>query len=393
MYLCTSLINAPVLKLLVMCPRFPYPLEKGDKLRIFHQLRYLGKKHQVLLISISDKEVSQKHLDIVKSHVHSVKVYKLSKVRRIFSLAKSVFSKLPFQVSYYYDKAIAKKIRQAAEEFEPDHIYCQMTRMSEYAKNLPYPKTLDYMDAFGVGMERRAEVVNGIYSLLYKKEALRMKTYESEIYGSFDNHTIISEQDANHIAKNSIDVIPNGIDTEYFAPIEALKKYDIGFIGNMGYAPNIDAAEYLINSILPYLDPKTKVVIAGARPDKRVKQLGSSTVTITGWMDDVRTAYAESYVFVAPLWLGTGQQNKILEAMAMGIPCVTSSAVNNAIGAEIGKEILVADSEGEFASSVKTLMNDPELYKGIRVNALTFVREKFSWEQSVEKLSQLMENS
>jgi glycosyltransferase involved in cell wall biosynthesis len=390
LYLCVSLNNEQVLKLLVMCPRFPYPLEKGDKLRIFHQLRFLGKKHQVLLISISDKEISKEHLDIVKTFVYDIKIFKLSKVRRIFSLAKSVFSKMPFQVSYYFDKEIAKKIKKAAKEFDPDHIYCQMTRMSEYAKHLPYPKTLDYMDAFGVGMERRAEVVNGIYSILYKKEAVRMKTYESEIYSSFDNHSIISEQDANHIANKSIDIIPNGIDTEYFVPIEALKKYDIGFIGNMGYPPNIDAAEYLINKILPYLDSKTKVVIAGARPDKRVKQLSSSTVTITGWMDDVRTAYAESYVFVAPLWLGTGQQNKILEAMAMGIPCVTSSVVNNAIGAEVGKEILVADSEAEFASAIKTLMNDPELYKGIRGNALTFVREKFSWEQSVEKLSQLM---
>ena len=376
-----------------MCPRFPYPLEKGDKLRIFHQLRFLGKKHQILLIAITDEEISKEHLDIVKSYVQEVKIFKLSKIRRFFALAKSVFSKFPFQVSYYFDQKIAKKIEKVAEEFNPDHIYCQLTRMSEYAKNLPYPKTLDYMDAFGVGMERRAEVVSGAYSSVYKKEAARMKAYESEIYSSFNNHTIISEQDAKQVTTKSIDIIPNGIDIEYFTPIEALKKYDIGFIGNMGYAPNIDAAEYLVNKILPHLDSETKVIIAGARPDKRVKQLSSSTVTITGWMNDVRMAYAESYIFVAPLWLGTGQQNKILEAMAMGIPCVTSTVVNNAIGAKNGKEILIADNDEEFSASIKTLMNDPELYKSIRGNALTFVRENYSWEQSVEKLSQLIINS
>ncbi|MFT6338525.1 MAG: sugar transferase (PEP-CTERM/EpsH1 system associated) [Saprospiraceae bacterium] len=376
-----------------MCPRFPYPLEKGDKLRIFHQLRFLGKMHQVLLIAITDEEISKEHLEIVKSYVYDVKIFKLSKVSRFFALFKSAFSKFPFQVSYYFDQNIAEKIERVAKEFNPDHIYCQLTRMSEYAKNLPYPKTLDYMDAFGVGMERRAKVVSGIYSYVYKKEAARMKAYESEVLSSFDHHTIISEQDAKHIANHSIDIIPNGIDTEYFAPIEALKKFDIGFIGNMGYPPNIDAAEYLVNKVLPLLDPETKVIIAGARPDKRVKQLSTSTVAITGWMDDVRTAYAESYIFVAPLWLGTGQQNKILEAMAMGLPCVTSSSVNNAIGAKNGKEILIADTEAEFAASIKTLMNDPELYKGIRRNALTFVREQYSWEHSVGKLSHLMFDS
>lgn len=376
-----------------MCPRFPYPLEKGDKLRVFHQLRFLGQKHQVLLITITDENVSEQHLDIVKSYVHDVKIFRLSKIRRSLSLMKSLFSKTPFQVAYYYDSTIASKIARITEEFEPDHIYCQLTRMSEYAKNLPFSKTLDYMDAFGVGMERRAEVVSGIYAFIYKKEAARMKTYENGIYTSFDNHTIISEQDAKQVTDNPIHIIPNGIDTEYFSPIDSKKKFEIGFIGNMGYAPNIDAAEYLINRIMPLLDSKTKVIIAGARPDKRVKQLGSPTVTITGWMDDVRTAYAESQIFVAPLWLGTGQQNKILEAMAMGIPCVTSSVVNNAIGAEIGTEILVADNEEEFALAINSLMNDTELYNGIKRNALTFVQKQYSWEQSVDKLSEIMENA
>lgn len=375
-----------------MCPRFPYPLEKGDKLRIFHQLRFLGQKHEVLLVAITDEDVSKEHFDIVKSYVHEVKVLRLSKIRRSFSLLKSMFSNTPFQVAYYYDSKIAAEIESIANAYNPDHIYCQLTRMSDYAKGLPYPKTIDYMDALGVGMERRAEVVSGIYSSIYKKEAARLKAYETDIYDSFDNHTIISEQDAKQLTDKTIHIIPNGIDTEFFCPMDVQKKYEIGFIGNMGYPPNIDASEYLINKILPLLGLNTKVIIAGARPDKRVKQLGSSTVTITGWMDDVRTAYAESQIFVAPLWLGTGQQNKILEAMAMGIPCVTSSVVNNAIGAKAGSEILIADNGSEFADAINSLMNDTELYKGIRRNALTFVQDHYSWEQSVDKLSQVMIN-
>ncbi len=373
-----------------MCPRFPYPLEKGDKLRIFHQLRYLGRSHQILLVAITDEDVSKAHLDIVSSYVHEVKVFKISKYRRFISMLKAVFSKIPFQVAFYFDKKIAYDITQVVKEFDPDHIYCQLTRMSEYARDLQYAKTLDYMDAFGVGMERRAEVVSGLYASLYKAEAKRMKTYESIIYDSFDHHTIISSQDANQVSDEMIDVIPNGIDTEFFSPLDENKQYTIGFVGNMGYAPNIDAAEYLVSKVLPLLPKSTKTIIAGARPDKRVKQLASETVIITGWMDDVRSAYAQSQIFVAPLWLGTGQQNKILEAMAMGVPCVTSTVVNNAIGATEGKEILVADDEHDFAKCVNSLTNDPAMYDRIRRNALTFVRENYSWQQSVKKLNAIL---
>ena len=160
----------------------------------------------------------------------------------------------------------------------------------------------------------------------------------------------------------------------------------------MGYPPNVDAAEYLIKTLKPTLEADYSFVIAGARPDKRVKLLAGKNVTITGWIDDVRNAYASCKIFVAPLWSGTGQQNKILEAMAMGIPCVTSSAVNNAIGAEINKEILVANTPEEFKTCIDQLMNDEKFYMDMRENALMFVRRNSSWEQSIEVLTSLFEN-
>ena len=229
------------------------------------------------------------------------------------------------------------------------------------------------MDAFGVGMERRAEVVTGPLSIIYKLEAARMKQYETTIFEKFDHHTVISEQDRNHINvanKRKIVVVRNGIDVEYFAPGEGRKNYDIGFVGNMGYPPNVDAAEYLINTLKPHLTDELRYLIAGARPDKRVKLLAGKNVTISGWIDDIRDAYDSCKLFVAPLWSGTGQQNKILEAMSMGIPCVTSSAVNNAIGAKHNSEIMVADSLDEFRSCIDRLLNDPAFYMELKKNAL-----------------------
>ena len=144
-------------------------------------------------------------------------------------------------------------------------------------------------------------------------------------------------------------------------------------------------------NLKPHLDQKLRYQIAGARPDKRVKLLAGKNVTITGWIEDIRDAYSSCKIFVAPLWSGTGQQNKILEAMAMGIPCVTTSAVNNAIGGRHEKEIMVADTVEEFKICIKRMLNDVEFYMELKENALMFVRENYSWQQSVETLSDLFE--
>ena len=381
------------MKLLVLCPRFPYPLEKGDKLRIYHQLRILGRSHEVFLVALTDEAIDPEHRKKVEDIVSHLKIFTLKKSTRMFSLFKSVFTGVPFSVAAYYSSDIHKKITRLAEDFQPDHVYCQLTRMSEYAKDLPFPKTLDYMDAFGVGMERRAQVVSGPMSFIFKQEARRMRAYERSIYSYFGHHTVISDQDKSQIKtddlKGEITVVRNGIDLEFFSPRSTEKQYEIGFVGNMGYPPNVDAAEYLIKKLKPILNEQYTYIIAGARPDKRVKLLEGKSVTITGWIDDVRDAYAACKVFVAPLWSGTGQQNKILEAMAMGIPCVTSSAVNNAIGAEINKEIMVADSPEEFKSCIEQLMNDEAFYMDMRKNALMFVQRNSSWEQSIEVLTGL----
>lgn len=359
---------------------------------MYHQLRHLSKEHEIVLVALSDEDVYEDEKEKVREVVSRLEVFKLERHKRGFELFKSIFTPTPFQVAIYYSRPIHKKIKQIAQEFQPDHVYCQLTRMAEYAKGLPFPKTLDYMDALGVGMERRAEVVSGIQAMVYKLEARRLKNYEKKIYKHFDHHTVISEQDKHQIGtpgENTITVVRNGIDTDFFSPQTKEKVYDIGFVGNMGYPPNVDAAEYLVSKLKPNLDQSLRYQIAGARPDKRVKLLAGKNVTITGWIDDVRDAYSSCKIFVAPMWSGTGQQNKILEAMAMGIPCVTSTSVNNAIGAENQREIMVADSVEDFRACIEQLLNDEEKYMELKENALKFVRQHYSWEQSIEKLTEL----
>ncbi len=150
----------------------------------------------------------------------------------------------------------------------------------------------------------------------------------------------------------------------------------------MGYVPNVLAADYLVKRILPELNDlqkNTKVLIAGARPTKSVRGLASDNVDVSGWIDDIRDAYASGVVMMAPLFHGIGQQNKILEAMAMGIPCITTELVNNAIGASQEEEIMIANDPKQFAEAYVELINNPSLYQRISQNGNTFVRDKYDW--------------
>lgn len=381
------------MKLFFITSRVPYPLDKGDKLRAYHQLKYLSKKHDVLLCCLTDKNIdldSVKHLE----EFCSVKIFKLSKLSIFLNLIVSFFSSKPYQVHYFYNPFIKRKIHNLINDFNPNHIYAQLIRTTEYVKELYHiPKTLDYMDSLSKGMERRINESNLFLRPFVINEHKRLLSYENIILDYFDNATIISYQDRDTIYRKDrekINIIKNGVDTEYFSPIRKEEIYDIAFVGNMNYPPNINAVEFLVNSILPLLPKNTNLVIAGATPHNKVKALKSKNVQIIGWVDDIREIYAQSKIFVAPMQIGTGLQNKLLEAMAMEIACVTTDLANNALGAEPVKEILIGNSAKDISSQILSLLNNEKLQSSLSNSGRKFVQKNYSWDTQNEELNQIL---
>lgn len=385
------------MRLLVVASRFPYPLQKGDKLRLYHQIRSLSEVAEIYLYTTSVVEVSEDDKEELLKYCKEIQVHRLSQSGMLSNVAKSLFSSLPLQVGLFTTKKIQKEIKTFAEANKIDHIYCQLARMAENIKDLPYSKTLDYMDAFGFGMTRRAEMGGVFKRLTYTFEAKRMKRYEYEIYSSFENHTIITLQDKQRmdLPKNDVSVIPNGVDTEFFKNHGGILDYDIVFVGNMGYLPNIDAAKVLVKKILPKANKKIgrnlNVLIAGARPTAEVIDLAKvEGVTIGGWMEDIRSAYKNGKIFVAPIFKGIGQQNKILEAMSMEIPCIVNDNVAKGLDLVAGKHCLVANSEDEFVDAIYQLMEEPILYTNLLVNSKELVMNKFVWKKQTQALIDLI---
>ncbi|HHH52881.1 MAG TPA: glycosyltransferase, partial [Bacteroidetes bacterium] len=136
------------MKILIVSPRFPYPLEKGDKLRMYHQIRLLSEKFEIVLVSLSDKKVEQEHLDKINEFTSKTYVFRLNKAGIFLRLIKGFFSDKPFQVLYFYDSATKHKIHALIRNENPNIIYNQLLRTAEYTKDLKHFKILDYMDCF-----------------------------------------------------------------------------------------------------------------------------------------------------------------------------------------------------------------------------------------------------
>ncbi len=388
------------MKVLVILSRFPYPLEKGDKLRAYHQLAHLHKHMEVTLCCLTDKNPTEDELAAVHSICSELHVFKLNRIKQLFRLAYALFSSKPFQVHFFYQKSIAEKIKTVIQESAPDHIFAQLIRTSEYVKHFhEVPKTLDYMDALNKNYSRRIKKSRGLRKFLVKEEAKRLISYEHLIFDYFEHHTIISEQDKRliyHEKRDDIQVIPNGVDFDYFSSNqEGEKKTDLLFTGNMGYLPNQDAAFFLAQEVMPALwkiDSDITLTLAGASPSSELLSLAEKRIRVTGWVEDMRDEFNSSHIYIAPMRQGTGLQNKLLEAMSMELPCITTSLANNALHAIPNEHLYVYENTEHLVSLVMHLLGDEKAREEMGAKARAFILENYSWESANKKLSELITN-
>jgi len=383
------------MKLFILLSRVPYPTEKGDKLRAFHQIRVLSAHHEITLCALNEGPVHPEAIRILGQFCKRIEIIPIRKPGMVWNVIKAFFNGNPIQAGYFYRSIAKGKVNRLIRQTKPDHIFCQLIRVSEYVRHIPVPKTLDYQDVFSKGMQRRLESSPWWKKLFFNFEYKRLLKYENAIFNDFDHRTIISIPDRDlipHPERYKIVVIPNGVDHTYFSPIERPKLYDLVFTGNMGYPPNVDAAEYLADRIFPLVtkvQPYARLLIAGATPHAKVSALRSDSVAVSGWVIDIRESYASSRIFIAPMRIGTGLQNKLLEAMSMKLPCITSPLANSALGAKEDEEILVGSDPAEYAAHIIRLLNDRKLAETIAENGYRFVKNNYDWEKSTEMLEKL----
>lgn len=365
-------------------------------MRAYYHIKELAQKHEITLCALTDEKVHPEALPELQKHCKHIHIFRLSKISIFFNILRAFFLGLPLQVGYFYNRHIDKKIQKLIAENRPDHIFCQLIRVAEYVKHSNIPKTLDYQDVFSKGLERRKRKAPLLFKPVLGLEYKRLLNYENNIFSYFNHKIIISKPDRDlipHPEREKIHVVPNGVDTDYFYPKDVKKKYDLVFTGNMAYPPNVNAVECISKKILPLLlkvKPDIRILIAGAKPVKAIRQLHSKNIFVSGWVKDIRMSYAQSRIFMAPMQIGTGLQNKLLEAMAMRLPCVSSPLANNALDAKEDVEILIGRTPQEYVNHIIALLDDDDKMNSLALNGHNYVMENFNWHKLTDKINDII---
>lgn len=384
------------MKILVVLPRFPYPLEKGDKLRAYNQVRELSKNNDIYLFCVSHQKVTPQQVEALKPYCKAIRVVHSPRLVNCKNVLRNYLCTKSLQIGYWDSRRARRRYKAFEAQVQPDVIYNQMVRTMTLVSRSRYPKVMDFQDALSMNTERRMEQSRGLWHHILHYEFKMLRSTEYNSFKIFDALTIISEPDSEaipHKKNGDIHVVPNGVDFDHFKPQDKKKAYDVVFCGNMRYEPNVKAARFLAEKVMPLVwkvQPQATLLLAGAYPKRDVARLASGRVAVTGWVDDIRDSYASARIFAAPMLTGSGLQNKLLEAMAMGMPCVTTTIANRALGAEPGSEVLVGDTATEFADHIIDLIQSQEERDTLAANGSAYVRGKFSWEASCAKLEEIL---
>jgi polysaccharide biosynthesis protein PslH len=379
-------------RIVILLSRFPFPLEKGDKLRAYHQIKFLSQHFDICLIALSNQQTEENYLLELKPFCHQIHLLQLSKFKSICNAGLALFSKTPFQVAYFYQSKVQQKITTIIEDFNPQIIYTQLARMAKYTFALQHKKVLDYQDAFSLNYSRSAAFASFPFNILYNLEAKRIAYFEQSISKKFDATTIISAIDAKALNVKSV-VVKNGVDTDYFGANDNPIIFDILFVGNLGYLPNVLAVEFIVQKIYPLLlvhHPQCKLLIAGANPSAKIMAYANANITIQAWLPDIRDAYQQAKIFIAPLFTGAGLQNKLLEAMSMQLPCITTPICNSSLNAVDGQQILIANSAEEFVQEINLLLNNENLRLQLGLQGRQMILQNYNWTSENTILLQLL---
>lgn len=262
--------------------------------------------------------------------------------------------------------------------------------MSPYlADRADLPRILDLPDAFSLYWERRKAVKRNLLTTVFENiEQRRVLQYE-QIMRKYDMSLVCSAEDLEYLKKNKVSdnlrLLPNGVDLKTFASghHDYGHAHTILFTGNMDYAPNVDAVIYFTGTILPVIRaklPDVKFIIAGQRPVKKVLELANDHVTVTGFVKDLAETYNAASIVVAPLRFGAGTQNKVLEAMAMGVPVVCSNIGFAGLGIKSGEGAVMQTDPNEFAKSVIDILSSEEKRRSIGEAGANIIKTRYDWD-------------
>lgn len=382
------------MRILYLTGGFPFPLTSGH-LRHYHLVRKLSERHEVTLLSLVDRRFEPEHAEALTPFTKQVLTFPTAnRGGGLFAKAGRRLRSLVQRDPAVVRMGDAAAALAAAEPF--DVVVSGKRTMLALAGIYHLPLAADLCDATSVRIERSMEYAGPIRRQFLALERSQIQRAERAMARRADRSLFISGRDRDDLAlghDQRTTIVPNGVDLEFWTrKTPELGSTSIVFTGAMDYRPNVDAALFLVRSILPLVResvPESTLTIVGRDPVPELAEAGRAEgVTVTGFVDDVRPYLDDAAVFAAPIRFGAGMQNKVLEALAMEVPVVSSTLAAAGLWTQDGEHppVAVADDAAEFADALVAALRRAERDGTPDRTGRRFVLRHYTWEASAEML-------
>lgn len=388
--------------ILYLAHRTPFPPNRGDRIRSYHTLRFLAERSNVYLAALSDEPVTEKQRTALSEVSVRYKVIRPHKLVRWTNGCLSFgFGKTATE-GLFHSTELARLIRNWSAEVQFDAVMAFCSSMAQYFLRPDFkslPCVVDLVDVDSKKWLEYSAAKSGMKSMLYKREAYRLQSFERRLTDHARAVLLVSEAEAeihrtNYKNDKTIGV-PNGVDIDYFRPDEIkTPSTELVFVGVLNYFPNVSGLQWFCTNVWPRvtsLISSAKLTIVGRNPNAEVLRLADHTnVQVVGEVPDVRPYISRSQVVVVPLKIARGIQNKVLEAMAMGKPVVASPEALYGLELNRHQDVICAHTVDEWTQALEQLFRNQQRCIELGQHARNYVEQKHSWSACLQPLEELL---
>ncbi len=380
------------MKILHIAPYSPVPPIFGGALRTYHMLKGFALKHDVTFVTYGtadDESMLKKQFGKLVNRINVVRREPLSRTRLMMKFLDSLVHRRSLFFTSTVSKEMQKTLDSLCENNSYDAVIFEFPALAHMNLKTDAIKVVDEHNVEYNNFKRMYENVRSpLRKIFFLREHVKVYREELDVCRKMDAVFVTSSVDGDLLDRDVPDklkyVIPNGVDTEYFAPSHVSPEpYSMVFTGTMDYLPNHDAMMYFLEKIFPLIKkvvPQAKIYIVGSNPPRALRRMASDDIIVTGFVDDVRPYTARASVYVVPLRMGSGTRLKILEALAMKKAIVTTSIGCEGIDVRDGKDAAIADNPVQFAEKAISLLLDQNKADALGEEGYKLVKSRYDWD-------------
>ena len=379
------------MKVLFLCQRVPYPPDRGDRITTHHFLQHmLNSGASVRVGCLAEENRDLEASSELAQRVTDICVPRIRRAQNRLGSLRGLFSGEPLSLPFFRNRELMARVQEWLREDPPELVYVYSSSMAQYvAKHRSCPRVMQFAELDSDKWRQYARRSGPVTRWIYNRESRLLLEFERRIALDFDVSFVVSPAEkilfTEHIPDVEPIVLPNGVDVDRFrsAGEGQRKPHTAIFTGVMDYPPNVDGVLWFARTCWPAIRarfPDARFLVVGSRPNRAVRALdGQHGIYVTGRVPETQPWFDCAAVAVAPLRVARGLQNKVLEAMSMGLPVVATPAAIGGLPTH-GFEILVSATEGDTIAAVCRLMESPGLARQLGKGAAALVRQHYRWE-------------